>query len=91
MNLTVSIVLQNGRPLIYITSMRIQEFDNLADWFKENVLDVPNTNDESYVFEVYEEPDIDDASLAHSVAEKPTEADDELSLIQYIIGIDEIK
>ena len=71
--------------------MRIQEFDNLADWFKENVLDVPSTNDESYVFEAYEKPDIDDASSTHSVAKKPTEAEDELSLIQYIIGIDEIK
>jgi len=72
--------------------MRVQEFDNLADWFKENVLDVQSMDDESYNHEVHVESqtDLDDVDQVHPVVEKPTEAEEELSLIEYIIAIDQI-
>lgn len=72
--------------------MRTQEFNNLADWFKENVLDIPCTNDESYAPDMYEKPHLDTNNIdnGHLELGEPSEAEAELSLIEYIIGIDEI-
>lgn len=75
--------------------MRVQEFDNLTDWFKENVLHIRSTADEAYDYEIDDEAnassvdlEIADVKQVQFVMEKPTEAEEERSLIEYIIGVD---
>ena len=62
--------------------MQVQEFDDLANWFKKNVLDIQNLDDDITGLDEYE-----DSSRAETV-EQVNEQDDELSLFEYIIGID---
>ena len=70
--------------------MRVDEFDDLAAWFKKNVLDVGHCDDEYASVEVsYAE--VTKSKHVERVIEPPDEQDDELSIIEYIIGIDEFK
>ncbi len=78
--------------------MRVYELDSLADWFKENVLEIHQAEDDinaegayglSTNDEVYSEA-FDDAQ-ASLIFEQAQEQDDQISLIEYIIGIDEIE
>ena len=62
--------------------MQVQEFDDLADWFKKNVLDVQSLDYTPVDLVNYEE------FTGAETFEKVNEQDDELRLIEYIIGVD---
>jgi len=67
--------------------MRVEEFDDLAEWFKKNVLDITQT---TVLEDVYEGP-YEETTRARRLRLKREQAKarkDELSLIEYIIGVD---
>lgn len=72
--------------------MRIREIDDLADWFKVNVWEVRSADSQTYDRADYENSDglNTDVINTDSNIEALTVANDELSLIEYIIGIDGI-
>jgi len=73
--------------------MQVQELDDLADWFKKNVLDIHKIDDEINGLEAHKESsyiEAVDVSNARLNVEQLKEPNDELSLIEYIIGIDGI-
>jgi len=61
--------------------MHVQELDELASWFKKNVLEIQSLDDDVVDMGGYEE-----FSRAETV-EQVNEQDDELRLIEYIIGV----
>jgi len=62
--------------------MQVREFDDLANWFKKNVLEIQSLDYDPVDLVNHEE-----FSRAGTV-EKVNEQDDELRLIEYIIGVD---
>ena len=75
-----------------------EELDSLAHWFKENVLELHQAGesaflDESSYLNGAETENFhavgDDSTRLNS--KKVKEPDDELTLIEYIIGIDEVR
>ena len=62
--------------------MQVQELDDLANWFKKNVLQIQSLEDDVMDQREYEE------ALSAEALEQLKEADDELGLLEYIIGID---
>jgi len=62
--------------------MQVQELDDLANWFKKNVLEFQSLDDDVMDQREYEE------ALSAEALEQLKEADDELGLLEYIIGID---
>jgi len=62
--------------------MQVQELDDLANWFKKNVLEIQSLDDDVMDQREYEE------ALSAEALEQLKEADDELGLLEYIIGID---
>ena len=62
--------------------MQVQELDDLANWFKKNVLEIQSLEDDVMDEREYEE------ALSAEALEQLKEADDELGLLEYIIGID---
>ena len=62
--------------------MQVQELDDLANWFKKNVLEIQSLDDDVMDQQEYEE------ALSAEALEQLKEADDELGLLEYIIGID---
>ena len=67
--------------------MRVKEFDDLAEWFKRNVLDMRQQHVESDRYEGLYEETIRARKLRLN-REQAKARKDELSLIEYIIGID---
>jgi len=62
--------------------MQVQELDDLANWFKKNVLEIQSLDDDVMDQREYEE------ALSAEALEQLKQADDELGLLEYIIGID---
>ena len=62
--------------------MQVQELDDLANWFKMNVLEIQSLDDDVMDQREHEE------ALSAEALEQLKEADDELGLLEYIIGID---
>lgn len=62
--------------------MQVQELDDLANWFKKNVLEIQSLDDDVMDQREYEE------ALSAEALEQLKEADDEFGLLEYIIGID---
>ena len=62
--------------------MQFQELDDLANWFKKNVLEIQSLDDDVMDQREYEE------ALSAEALEQLKQADDELGLLEYIIGID---
>lgn len=62
--------------------MQVQELDDLANWFKRNVLEIQNLDDDVMDQWEYEE------ALTAEALEQLKQADDEFGLLEYIIGID---
>lgn len=62
--------------------MQVQELDDLANWFKKNVLEFQSLDDDVMDQREHEE------ALSAEALEQLKEADDELGLLEYIIGID---
>ena len=62
--------------------MQVQEFEDLADWFKKNVLEIQSLDYDPIDLVNYEE------FSGAETAEKVNEQDDELRIIEYIIGVD---
>ena len=67
--------------------MRVKEFDDLAEWFKKNVLDMRQQHVDSDRYEGPYEETIRARKLRLN-REQAKARKDELSLIEYIIGID---
>jgi len=73
--------------------MQVQELDDLTDWFKKNVLDIHKIDDEITDLEAHKDLsyiEAVDVSNTRLNVEQLKEPNDELSLIEYIIGIDGI-
>ena len=62
--------------------MQVQELDDLANWFKKNVLEFQSLDDDVMYQREHEE------ALSAEALEQLKEADDELGLLEYIIGMD---
>ena len=62
--------------------MQVQELDDLANWFKKNVLEIQSLDDDVMDQREYEE------ALSAEALEQLKQADDEFGLLEYIIGID---
>ena len=62
--------------------MQVQELDDLANWFKKNVLEFQSLDD--YVMDQWEHEE----ALSAEALEQLKQADDEFGLLEYIIGID---
>ena len=62
--------------------MQVQELDDLANWFKMNVLEIQSLDDDVMDQREHEE------ALSAEALEQLKQADDELGLLEYIIGID---
>ena len=62
--------------------MQVQELDDLANWFKKNVLEIQSLDDDVMDQREHEE------ALSAEALEQLKQADDELGLLEYIIGID---
>jgi len=73
--------------------MQVEELDSLAEWFKKNVLEISKANDGFDELNTFEEAysERSDASKARSSRAQVNEQDDELSLIEFIIGINEVE
>lgn len=73
----------------------VQELDSLAGWFKENVLEIHQAEGDVYEYEG-ERPNastslqsLEEGSVSSAI-ETAQDLHDELSLIEYIIGVDAI-
>jgi len=74
------------------------ELDNLTEWFKENVLEIHQSGDVAVADDDFD-MSVEKPSKGYTEGDGPTvldvestqEADDELSLIEYIIGVDTIE
>jgi len=62
--------------------MQVQELDDLANWFKKNVLEFQSLDDDVMDQREHEE------ALSAEALEQLKQADDEFGLLEYIIGID---
>ena len=62
--------------------MQVQELDDLANWFKKNVLEIQSLDDDVMDQREHEE------ALSAEALEQLKQADDEFGLLEYIIGID---
>jgi hypothetical protein len=70
--------------------MRVKELDDLAAWFKKNVLDVGHCDDAD-ASDVVSYEEVSKAINGEIDVDPQDELDDELSIIEYIIGVDDIK
>ena len=67
--------------------MPVQELEDLAQWLKQNVLDFNASGTTSVGFNPGGIFESSAARSANSEAAKPSEEDDALSLLEYIIGV----
>ena len=67
--------------------MPVQELEDLAQWFKRNVLDFNASSEPSDSFNYDDAFESSAPRSANSEATKPSEEDDALTLLEYIIGV----